>query len=79
MALVGVAQWTELCPANQKLTSSISGQGICLACRPAPQLGPWEKQLIFLSFFFLLSPLKLNKILKKENGQKKDKENGQCL
>ena len=30
----GVAQWIECQPADQKVTSSISGQGTCLGCRP---------------------------------------------
>ena len=43
-ALAGVAQWTEHRPANQRVTSSIPGQGTCLGCRPGPQLGVHVRQ-----------------------------------
>ena len=33
IALAGVAQWIELWPANQRVTSSIPSQGTCLGCR----------------------------------------------
>ena len=36
-ALAGVAQWTELQPANQRVASLIPSQGTCLGCRPGPQ------------------------------------------
>ena len=42
-ALVGVAQWIEHWPVNQRVTSSIPSQGTCLGCRPGPQQGTmWE-------------------------------------
>ena len=37
LALAGVAQWIELRPANQRVTSSILSQGTCLDCGPGPQ------------------------------------------
>ena len=48
-ALAGVAQWTEHQPVNQKVASSIPGQGTCLGCGPGPQLGACKKQLIIKS------------------------------
>ena len=33
-ALAGVARWIECQPTNQKVASSIPGQGTCLGCRP---------------------------------------------
>ena len=52
-ALVGVAQWTECWPANQRVTGSIPSQGPCLGCGPAPQWGAHEMQphVMFLSLF----------------------------
>ena len=38
-ALAGVTQFIGLCPANQKVTSSIPGQGTRLGCRFSPQSG----------------------------------------
>ena len=35
-ALNGAAQWVGHCPANQKVTGSIPGQGTCLGCGPGP-------------------------------------------
>ena len=40
-ALAGVAQWIECQPVNQKVA--------CLGCRPGPQLGEFERQLIDVS------------------------------
>ena len=51
--LAGVAQWIECWPADQRVASSIPGQGTCLCCRP----GPWQGRvrgghtLMFLSLF----------------------------
>ena len=36
-ALAGVAQWTERQPVNQRVTSSIPGQGTILGRGPGPQ------------------------------------------
>ena len=36
-ALVGVAQWIERQPANQRVAGSIPSQGTCLDSRPGPQ------------------------------------------
>ena len=36
-ALVGVAQWIERRPANQRVAGSLPSQGTCLACGPSPQ------------------------------------------
>ena len=68
-ALAGVAQWTEHGPVNQKVTSYIPRQGTCLGCRPGPQLGVCERQLIDVSLTHihvslplpLPSPLSKNK------------------
>ena len=46
LILAGVAQWTEYQPANHSTASSIPSQGTCLGCRPGPQLGACERQLI---------------------------------
>ena len=50
IGLVGVAQWTECQPVNQKVASSIPSQGTCLDCRPGLQLGACERQPIDVSF-----------------------------
>ena len=55
-ALGGMAQWIEHWPMNQKVISSIPSQGKCLGCRPGPQLGVCERQLI-QCFSPSLSPL----------------------
>ena len=36
-ALVGVGQWIEHQPANQRVTGSIPSQDTCLGCRLGPQ------------------------------------------
>ena len=36
-AMVGVAQWIERQPVNQKVTSSIPSQVTCLGCGPESQ------------------------------------------
>ena len=36
IALVGVAQWIECRPANQRVAGSIPSQGTCLGCEPGP-------------------------------------------
>ena len=62
-ALVGVAQWIERQPANQRVTGSIPSQGTCLGCGPGPQWGVHERQPhidVSLSFSFP-SPLSKNK------------------
>ena len=61
-ALVGVVQWIECQPANQRVSGSIPSQGTCLGCGPGPQLGGMRGNhtLMFLS---LPAPLlKINKI-----------------
>ena len=67
VALVGVAQWIEHWPADQKIISSIPSQGMCLSCGPGPHFGPCHSQPIDVS----LSPsfpfsLKINKIFFKK-------------
>ena len=37
LALVGVAQWIECQPANQRVTSLIPSQGTYLGCGPGSQ------------------------------------------
>ena len=63
-ALVGVAQWTECRPENQRVVSSIPSQGTGLGCRPGPQLVAHERQPhidIFLPLFLPPFPsLKIN-------------------
>ena len=48
-ALVGMAQWIECWPMNQKVDGLIPSQGTCLSFRPGPQLGVGEKQPIDVS------------------------------
>ena len=48
-ALTSVAQWIERWPVDQKAASWIPSQDACLGCRPGPQLGACERQLINLS------------------------------
>ena len=43
-ALAGEAQWIEHQPANQRVTSLIPSQGICLGCGRAPSRGVLERQ-----------------------------------
>ena len=53
VALVGVAQWIECQPSNQKVTGSIPSQGACLGCCPGPQEGAhslFKKSLAVLIF-----------------------------
>ena len=42
IALAGVAHWIDHGPVNQRVASSIPGQGTCLACGCGPQLGACE-------------------------------------
>ena len=81
--LAGVAQWTECRSANQRVASSVPGQGTCLGFRPGPQLWGCERQPTNVSlthqccFFPSLSPsfplsLKINKV-KERKGRKKEK------
>ena len=56
-ALAGVAQWTECQHVNQKVADSVPSQGASLDCRPGPQLGACERQLIYVSLPFFLPPL----------------------
>ena len=71
VALVGVAQWIECGPANQKVAGSDPNQGTYLGCRPGPLWGIHERQPhIDVSLSLSLSPslplsLKINKIFKK--------------
>ena len=59
VALVGVAQWIEPWPVNQRVTGWIPSQGTCLGCRPGPQ---WQGVVharqphIDLSLPFFLPP-----------------------
>ena len=48
-ALTGAAQWVAHCPANQKVTGSIPGQGPCLGYRPGAWLRVCERQPIDVS------------------------------
>ena len=43
-ALVGVGQWTECHPANQRVARSIPSRGTCLGCGPGSRLGMRERQ-----------------------------------
>ena len=43
-ALAGVAQWIESWPVNQRVASSIPGQGTCLGCELGPQLEARKRQ-----------------------------------
>ena len=59
-----MAQGTECWSANQKVASSIPGQGTCLGCGPGPQLGHvrGNHTLMFLPLSFSLPlSLKINK------------------
>ena len=56
-ALAGVAYWIERQPVNQRVIGLIPSPGTGLGCRPGPQLGTCERQLIdsiFLSLSFSL-------------------------
>ena len=56
-ALAGVAQWFECWSADQRVTSSISGQGTCLGCGTSTQWGAYERQPhINVSFHLFLPP-----------------------
>ena len=44
LALAGVPQWIEHCPANQRVAGSIPSQGTCLGCIHGPQYGVHEGQ-----------------------------------
>ena len=72
-ALSGVAQWIECWPANQRVTSLIPSHDTCLGCGPGPWWGSLERQPhIDVSLPLFLPPyssLKINKILKKNNGE----------
>ena len=35
--LAEVAQWTERCTGNKRVTGCIPSWGTCLGCRPGPQ------------------------------------------
>ena len=63
--LVGVAQWIECRPENQRVAGSIPSQGTCLGCGPGPQWGAHERKLqIDVSLPLFLPPfpsLKINK------------------
>ena len=55
-ALVGVAQWIERRPENQRVAGLIPSQVTCLGCGPGPQLGAHEGRppidVLSLSFSF---------------------------
>ena len=42
-ALTGVSLWVQRCPINWKVAGSISGQGVCLGCRPGPPAGSMQE------------------------------------
>ena len=55
--LAGVAQWIECWPVNQRVTSSIPSQGMCLGCGLGPLWGAHERQPhTDVSLPLLLSP-----------------------
>ena len=65
-ALVGVPQWIECWPTNQKVTGSIPSQGTCLGCGTGSQQGACERQVHIGIFSPSHSPsltlsLKINK------------------
>ena len=43
LALVGVAQWIECWPVNQRVTGLIPSQGASLGCGPGPQCRAHER------------------------------------
>ena len=51
-----MAQWVKSQPENLRVAGSITSQGICLGCRPDPQLGACKRQptdgFLFCCFFF---------------------------
>ena len=63
--MVGVAQWIECQPANQRAAGLIPSQGTCLGCGPGPKLGAHKRQPhidVSLPFFLLPFPsIKINK------------------
>ena len=66
-----MAQWIECRPVNQRITSSIPGQGTCLGCEPGPLYGAYERQphispSLSPSLLFSLKIIKI-KNLKKNN------------
>ena len=60
-ALVGVAQWIECWPVNQRVASSIPSQGPCLGFGPCPQLGVCKRQPHIDVSLPLLLPSSLSK------------------
>ena len=54
LALAGVAQWTEHRPVNQRVASSIPGQGTCLGCGPRSNLPMFPRISMFLCLSFFL-------------------------
>ena len=62
--LVGIAQWIECGPVNQRVTSLIPSEGTCLGCGPGPQKGACKRQPhidVSLPLFLLLFPLSKSK------------------
>ena len=55
-ALTGVAQWVGHPPADQKVASSVPGQGTHLGCRPDPGLEACKRQPIDVSLPLFLPP-----------------------
>ena len=55
-ALTNEAQLGEHCPVKWKVISLIPSQGTCLGCRPGPQFGVYERQLIDVSLPLFLPP-----------------------
>ena len=56
VALAGVAQCLERGPANQRVASSIPGQGMSLGWGPGPQEGACEGKHINVPFPLFLPP-----------------------
>ena len=81
-ALVGVAQWIERQPANQRVAGLIPSQGTwdCVdqGCGPGPHLGMCERQAhsdVSVPLFLPPSPFfkdKINKILKKKKKREEE-------
>ena len=53
IAVVGVAQWIECWPLNQKVTSSIPTEGTCLGCGPGGVMQEATDQCISCTLMFL--------------------------
>ena len=61
-ALIGVAQWTECRPENQKVASSIPVRVRAWVAGQVPRKGrARDKRTLMFPFFFLPTPLSKNK------------------